>query len=127
MTDDYWSPAATEQRLAASRAAEEKRVAKLVDEIEAWLATLKPGPVDCGWLAEHLHEDPDEVWAAFWRMLNSRSCPCGVRSEDCETHADMDAHHTHQPVHRERAVVYDDRADKAFDQWRDEQLERNHP
>lgn len=124
MTDDYWSPALIEQRAVAARAAEDRRMAKLVEQIDAFLTTVKPGPVDCGWLAEHLLEDPDDVYNAFWRMLNARPCPCGVaRSEDCEAHADMHEHHTHWPRPARRAEVYDDRGDVAYDRWRDEQLE----
>lgn len=110
MTDDYWSPALIEQRAVAARAAEDRRMAKLVEQIDAFLTTVKPGP--------------DDVYNAFWRMLNARPCPCGVaRSEDCEAHADMHEHHTHWPRPARRAEVYDDRGDVAYDRWRDEQLE----
>lgn len=122
MDDDYWSPALIAQRAAAARAAEETRVMKLVDEIEAFLSITPPGPVDCGWLAEHLLECPDDVYNAFWRMLNTRPCPCGVRSEDCKQHADMHEHHTHWPRPARRVEVYDDRGDVAYDRWRDEQM-----
>lgn len=40
MTDDYWSPALIEQRAAAYRAAEDRRMAKLVEQIDAFLTTV---------------------------------------------------------------------------------------